>query len=249
MQPNATLRVLVVDDEALARERLRSMLLQMPDIEVLESAGDGETALAAIDHARVDALLLDIMMPGVDGLEIARQLAGKPDAPCIIFVTAHDAHAVTAFENHAVDYLVKPIRKERLALALSRARQFLLGRAAANRLSGSGKHFVSRSRGTLRKISFEDIRYLQADEKYVTAHTTDGEFVIDETLKSVEAQFSDDFLRIHRNCLVARSALSTLTRGGEGQAWVHLSDVEKPLEVSRRCLAQVKSAFDTSPRG
>ena len=246
MQP---LRVLVVDDEALARERLRAMLLQMPDIEVLDTAPDGASALAAIDATHVDVLLLDIMMPGIDGLEVASQLAEKPDAPCVVFVTAHDAHAVRAFENHAVDYLVKPIRRERLTLALSRARQFLLGRAAAQRLTGTGKHFVSRSRGALRKIAFEDIRYVQADEKYVTAHAEDGAHVIDETLKSIEARYGEDFLRVHRNCLVARRALAALTRSEEGHAWVHLNGVEKPLEVSRRCLAQVKAAFDAPARG
>lgn len=243
------LRVLVVDDEALARERLRAMLLQMPGIEVLETAQDGAAALAIIDQAPVDVLLLDVMMPGIDGLEVAARLAGKPDAPCVVFVTAHDAHAVSAFENHAVDYLVKPIRKERLVLALSRARQFLLGRAAAQRLSGTGKHFVSRSRGALRKVAFDDIRYVQADEKYVTAHAEDGPHVIDETLKSIEAQYGEDFLRIHRNCLVAKAALAALTRDEEGHAWVRLNGVEKPLEVSRRCLAHVKAAFDSPARG
>ncbi len=242
------LRVLVVDDEALARERLRAMLLQMPGLDVLDSASDGASALEQITRHTVDVVLLDIMMPGMNGIELARHLNETSDAPCVIFVTAHDAHAVIAFENHAVDYLVKPIRKERLTLAIARARQFLLGRAAAHRLSGTGKHFVSRSRGTLRKIAFEDVHYLQADEKYVTAHAHDGDHVIDETLKAIEAQHGDDFLRIHRNTLVARSALAALTRGSEGQAWVQLTGVEKPLEVSRRCLANVKAAFETSSR-
>lgn len=242
------LRILVVDDEALARERLRAMLLQMPDVHVLDSADEGAAALATIENEQVDVILLDILMPGMDGLQLARVLSERADAPGVVFVTAHESHAITAFENHAVDYLVKPIRKERLALALTRARQFLLGRAAAIRISGSGKHFVSRTRGALRKVPFDSIRYLQADEKYVTAHAEDGVHVIDDTLKSIEAQYGEDFLRIHRNCLVSRSALSALTRGDEGQAWVHLTAVEKPLEVSRRCLAQVKLAFENSTR-
>ena len=236
------LRVLVVDDEPLARERLRALLAQVHGCEVVGSAGDGESALHEVELLAPDIVLLDIVMPGLGGLDTARRLAALPVPPAIVFVTAHEAHGVTAFEVSAVDYLVKPVRLERLALALQRARQFLAGRRLTGG-DGTRTHLSSRTRGGVRRIALGDVQYLQADEKYVTVHYAEGELLIEDTLKSLEDEFPDRLLRIHRNCLVARSALVELRRESDGHGWALLRGVPEPLEVSRRCMPQVREAL------
>jgi len=237
-----SLRVLVVDDEPLARERLRALLSQVHGCEVAGCAGDGESALADVDALAPDVVLLDIMMPGLDGLETARRLSGVAVPPAIVFVTAHGAHGVDAFDLNAVDYVVKPVRLERLELALQRARQFLAGRRLTGG-DGTRTHLSSRTRGGVRRIALGDVLYLQADEKYVTVHHPDGELLIEDTLKALEDEFPDRLLRIHRNCLVARTALVELRREPDGRGWAVLRGVPQPLEISRRCLPAVREAL------
>ena len=206
------MRVLVVDDEPLARARLRALLASMPLTEVVGEAGDGQAAIDACMRLQPDAVLLDIAMPGMDGLEAARALANLQPRPAVVFCTAYDAHALSAFEAQALDYLVKPVRSERLAQALDKVRTYLAGRGAGRGAAQAGEprarsQLCARLGGNLRMIPVDDIWFLQADEKYVVVHHARGEDLIEESLKSLETEFADRFVRIHRNCLVAREEI------------------------------------------
>ena len=240
------MKVVIADDEPLARERLRGMLAAHADIEVVAEAGDGRAALQACAEHEPDLVLLDIAMPGIDGLEAARHLAAFEPRPAVVFCTAYDAHALSAFDAAAVDYLVKPVRPERLQAALDRVRTFNAGLERSRGEDGGGKrrtHLCARLRGSLRLIPIEDVRYLQAEEKYVVVHHARGEDLIEESLKSLEEEFGDRFLRIHRNCLVARHELVELRRECDGQVHAILRHGAQPLEVSRRCVAPLREAL------
>ena len=242
------MRVLIADDEPLARERLRALLAAQPGVQVVAEAGDGHAALHACAEHHPDMILLDISMPGIDGLETARHLAEFEPRPMVVFCTAYDQHALSAFEAQAVDYLVKPVRAERLAAALERVRTFAAGRGApataAEPEAGSKRtHLCARLRGSLRLIPIEDIRYLQAEEKYVVVHHARGEDLIEESLKALEAEFGDRFVRIHRNCLVARGEIVELRRATDGHTQAMLRHGDHPLEVSRRCVAQLRETL------
>ena len=233
------LKVLIADDEPLARERLRLLLAVHEDVQVLAEVANGAEVLAACTDAAPDLVLLDIAMPGSDGLAVARQLARLQPRPAVVFCTAYDAHALSAFEAEAIDYLLKPIRAERLAGALARVRTFLAGRGPALDAAGR-KALCVRLAGSLRRVPLEDVLYLQANEKYVVVHHFQGEDLIEEPLRLLEDEFSAQFIRIHRNCLVARSRLRGLRRTADGQVQAVLDGVAQPLEVSRRCVAAVK---------
>lgn len=236
------MRVVIADDEPLARERLRSLLAEQPGVEVVAEAENGEQALHACAELQPDLVLLDIAMPGLDGLEAARHLATFEPRPAVVFCTAYDAHALSAFEAAAIDYLMKPVRSERLAAALERARMFLAGRKGQPAAPSQQARTLlcARLRGSLRLIPVEDIHYLQAEEKYVVVHHARGEDLIEESLKSLEEEFASRFVRIHRNCLVARHELVELRRNGAGQVQAVLRHGKAPLEVSRRCVASLK---------
>jgi two-component system response regulator AlgR len=238
-------RVLIADDEPLARERLRDLLAEQPGVELVAEAGDGREALHACAEHHPDLVLLDIAMPGIDGLEAARHLAAFEPRPAVVFCTAYDAHALSAFEAAAIDYLVKPVRPERLAAALERARTFAAGRGNGDGAHGTGSdqlrtHLCARLRGSLRLIPIEDVHYLQAEEKYVVVHHARGEDLIEESLKSLEEEFGDRFVRIHRNCLVARHEIVELKRAPDGHVQAVLRHGKHPLEVSRRCVAHLR---------
>lgn len=239
-----TPRVLIVDDEPLARERLRALLAELGHGEVVGEAGSGLEALAAVERERPDIVLLDIRMPGMDGLEAALHLARREPAPAVIFTTAYDEHALAAFDAQAIDYLLKPIRPERLRAALAKAEVLTLARAAA---AGSARanpqrrtHFSALIKGSLRLVPLGEVRYLQADQGYVSVFHPGGELLIEEALKSLEDELGDDFLRIHRNTLVAVAHVRALERDTFGNAHVVLRDVADRLPVSRRLLAQVR---------
>ncbi|WP_205954887.1 LytR/AlgR family response regulator transcription factor [Pseudoxanthomonas winnipegensis] len=238
------LTVVIADDEPLARERLRTLLAEQPGTEVVAEVGDGLAALQAVAELRPDLVLLDISMPGVDGLEAARHLAAFDPRPAVVFCTAYDAHALSAFEAAAIDYLMKPVRAERLASALERARTFAAGRSTAPAPSAAQRqartHLCARLRGSLRLIPLDDIHYLQAEEKYVVVHHARGEDLIEESLKSLEEEFASRFVRIHRNCLVARHELMELRRVDDGKVQAVLRHAPAPLEVSRRCVPALR---------
>lgn len=237
------MKLLIVDDEALARSRLRGIVEQLEGWEVVGEAANGREALEQIDDLRPDVVLLDIRMPGMDGLEAARHLAEAEEPPAVIFTTAYGDHALDAFETQAVGYLLKPIRRERLAQALERAQRptrAVLAAIETDQMESRARtHLCARYRGTLELIPIEEVIYFQADQKYVTVRHTQGSVLIEESLKSLEDEFGDRFLRIHRNALVAESHLSTL-EADAGHARIGFRDIEDKLEVSRRHLPGVR---------
>ncbi len=233
---------MIADDEPLARERLRALLAEDPGVEIVAEAGNGMEALHACAERNAELVLLDIAMPGMDGLEAARHLSTFEARPAVVFCTAYDDHALSAFDAAAIDYLMKPVRPERLAAALQRARTFLAGRTASPAVPATRArtHLCARLRGSLRLIPVEDIRYLQAEEKYVVVHHARGQDLIEESLRSLEEEFPQRLIRIHRNCLVAREELGELKRGSDGQVHAVLRHGGEPLEVSRRCVSTLR---------
>lgn len=238
------MKVLVVDDEVPARARLRAMLGDISDCEVCGEAANGHEALQMCASEQPDVLLLDIRMPGMDGLEAAQHLQSLQQPPAIIFTTAYNDYALQAFETHAVDYLLKPVRQERLLEALQHAQRLTQAQAASLRNaeahSGERQRICANVRGSLRLIPVEEIRYFLADQKYVVVGTADEQLLIEETLKSLEQEFAERFVRIHRNALVARRYIAGLGKADDGHAQVMLDGVEQTLEVSRRHIADVR---------
>lgn len=255
--PERPLRIFIVDDEPPARNRLRDLLqdcnAQLP-LQIVGEAGNGQEALDRLMITPADVVLLDIRMPQMDGIELAqhinrlpRPVIGEvePDAPkwppVIIFTTAYDNYAIKAFELHAIDYLLKPIRLGRLFDALTRARQAVpLQTEVLHELSPEPrKHFSIHERGQVRLIPVDRVLFLRAEQKYITVHTAECEYLLEDSLTALEKEFPTRFVRIHRNCLVARSAIAGFVRGGgeegEGSGWmVRLHGHEEPLPISRR---------------
>ncbi len=244
------MNVLIVDDEPLARERLKLLIGQFPGHAVVGEAGDGRSALKLVDETRPDVMLLDIRMPGMDGLQVARALADKPLPPAIIFTTAFSEHALSAFDTSACAYLLKPIRKDKLATALQQARR--PSRAQLEAISQSltrepeqtgRSHIVATSRDGQLRIPVPDIIYFQADQKYTTVYHVQGEELIEESLKHLEDDLAPQFLRIHRKYLVNSAYIVGLERGDavslHGAQLVVRHTGEK-LPVSRRRLAEVR---------
>lgn len=233
------LRIFIVDDEAPARARLHALLEDCGDSlpnRVVGEASSGGAALAALSEQGADVVLLDIRMPGMDGMEVARRLAELPAPPQVIFVTAYDAHAVGAFEVGARDYLLKPVRLERLVEALRRV-SGPPAQAGASASPERRDHFVVSDRGRVIRVALADVLYLRAELKYVTLRTREREFVLDEPLTRIEEEFAGELLRIHRNCLVNRRHLTgfELRRMGEDTRWVALLlNWPEVLPVSRR---------------
>lgn len=240
------MKILVVDDEAPARERMVRLLSQIEgDYDLVGEAADGIEALEICRTKSVDLVLLDVQMPGMDGLTAAKALAELDPPPAVILVTAYEQYALAAFEHRVEDYLVKPVRRERLQDALNRARvptrpqrAALTGRPDAR--PGRRHQLAAHYRGGLQTVPIGEVIYLQADNKYVTVRHTGGELLVDESLKALEDEFVDLFLRIHRNALVARSRLWGLEKAHDGTTMVRLRDCPEHLPVSRRHLADIR---------
>jgi two-component system response regulator AlgR len=239
--------VLIVDDEPPARERLQRLVEDLPGWNVAGVCGSGEQALKLVDELHPSVVLLDIRMPGMSGVEVARHMASWPSPPAIVFVTAYDEYAMEAFDAQAIGYLLKPVRREKLERALQQA-----GRLGAAQLgevvpadSGAARrdHIAVRSRDELRLIPLQDVRFFRADQKYVTVYHADGENLIDESLKLLEEEFEPDFVRINRGILVAVSAIEALERDAQGKQLVRLRESADTLPVSRRRLAALKRAM------
>lgn len=240
------MKVLIVDDEPLARERLQALLADQDDVAAVGEAANGAEAIVQVEQLRPDVVLMDIRMPIMDGLEAARHIAANVDEkPAVVFCTAYDDQALEAFEVDAVDYVVKPIRQERLAHALAKAAA--LGGSAAQRLTEDQErsHLCVRTRGNLELIPIDDIIFLLAEHKYVTIGHVGGEVLIEEPLKDLEREFGDRFVRIHRNALVGRKYLSGLEKDGDGATLVRLGGSRRRLEVSRRNLPAVRRLLKT----
>ena len=234
--------VFIVDDEPPARARLAALIEPMPGFTVCGEAGDGKSALAAVASEAPDIVLMDIRMPGMDGIEAARHLAALPAPPAVIFTTAYDAYALEAFETQAIGYLLKPVRRQRLADALEHAvrpTRAQLGALAAAR--PSPRRHVSVRRGeTLHLLPIETVRYFEAAQKYVTVHHAQGEDLIDDALKSLEAEYVEEFVRAHRSLLVSVSHIAALDRDESGRLRIRLRGTGEHLAISRRHAADIK---------
>jgi two-component system response regulator AlgR len=237
------MRVLIADDEAPARERLRRLLADIgPPWQVAGMAADGAAVLDACRDGTIEVVLLDIHMPQLDGLACARALQDLPTPPAVIFVTAYDEHALAAFDANAVDYLLKPIRAERLAAALQRARSLTRAQLSAlEQARPEHEYVVATYRGGVRRIAVDEVLYLRAEQKYVVARQAGGEALLEDSLRSLEERFGDRFVRIHRNALVARDALIGLDRDAAGACLARLRGIPDRLEVSRRHLAEIRA--------
>lgn len=243
------LKILVVDDEPLARGRLKRMLEPEADYQVVAEAENGEQAIAQVDKHAPDIILMDIRMPGVDGLQAAQQLALQDNPPAVIFCTAYDEYAINAFDVQAVGYVLKPVRKPVLLEALARAQK--LSRVQANallpeqsiRAAVQREHISITTPAGLELLALQDISHFRADQKYVVAYCAGRERIVDEPLKALESEFAETLLRIHRNCLVTVDYIEAIQRTKTGQSQLRLRNVDEPQDVSRRHLAQLKEVM------
>lgn len=235
-------RILIADDEPLARQRIQRLVEELPEYRVCGEASDGNDALRKVAELEPDILLMDIRMPGMDGMEAAHQLSQLSNPPAVIFCTAYDHYAIQAFEVRAIAYLLKPVRREALADALARAgkvNRVQLQALTHNSDLTTGQVAVRTHRGT-ELIDLTDIRYCQADQKYVTLHHSRGETVCDYTLKELEQAYPDKLLRIHRHTLVGVRFIQALRRNSDGQSMLALNDSDTQLPVSRRHASHVR---------
>jgi two-component system response regulator AlgR len=238
--------ILIVDDETLARQRLLRMVEKIDGFCVVAEADNAEDALAAITRNDPDIVLLDIRMPGRDGLSLAQDIAELEDAPAVIFCTAFDQYALDAFGTNAVGYLLKPVKAEQLLQVLEKAKKLnKIQRVAAQKTStpaaeNQRTHITAKTRRGVELIPLEDVRYFLADHKYVTVYHRNGEHLLDETLKELEEEFGARFVRVHRNSLVAVKHIEALERNAQGQYQVRLADTELRPVISRRHVSDLK---------
>ena len=247
------MKILIVDDESPARDRLRHLLAENSDWNIVGEAANGRDALAAVEQLEPELVLLDIRMPGMDGIEAARHLATLAEPPAVIFTTAYNEYAVEAFEANAVGYVLKPVRRQRLVDALERATRPTRPQLAALSSSDPGhaarRHIGARVRGELRLIPIAEIFAFQADQKYVTVMHEDGEVLIDESLKELEQEFTEDFVRVHRSTLLAIAHIDALTKTTGGQSVARIRNSETSFPVSRRLASAVAQRLKGQKKG
>lgn len=242
------MKILIADDEKLARLRLNSLISECgDDFQIVAEAKNGVEALQKWKQTQAEVLLLDIRMPELDGLQVAGELIKFESPPAVIFTTAYDSHALQAFEANAIDYLLKPIRKDRLLMALQKAHIFkqaqiqLLQKTLPS--ENRRTHLCIQVTGDLHLLPVDEILYFHADQKYVTVRTRTKEYLLDEPLKALEEEFADLFLRIHRNALVSLRHIEELHKRDDGLVLVKFHDFGETLAVSRRLVAKVKACF------
>lgn len=245
MPSDTTLNIVIADDETPARNRLRELLSDIPNVHVVGEAKHGKDAVDMVQSTLANIVLLDIRMPQMDGIEAAQHLQKLTPAPIIIFTTAYDAYALQAFEMNAIDYLLKPIRAERLQNALTKARALVPAQVAAIQpLSPQRTHFSISERGRVLLIPVEDVIYFRAELKYTTVRTLEREYLIEDSLNSLEQEFADTLLRLHRNSLVAKSAILGYEKRpdahGESHTVALLKALPETIPVSRRQLHLLK---------
>ncbi|HET7315402.1 LytTR family DNA-binding domain-containing protein [Salinisphaera sp.] len=240
---------MIVDDEPLARERLRRMIETFPGYAVVGEAAEGRVAVERAAELAPDAVLLDVHMPGVDGLQVARELAGADLPPAVIFITAHSEHALSAHNSQADGYLLKPVRRDDLAAALVRARQPSRAQYAAlagHSDDGGPVGYVSaRTRDGIERVAIRDILYFWADQKYTSVFHLHGELLIEQSLATLEQSLSKSFMRVHRKALVARAQVTGLKYNSDGSACLTLRHVRTTVPVSRRRLTEVRALLDS----
>ena len=239
------MKILVVDDEHLARERLLRLLADLRPDDTLLEAPDGDSAISIADAERPDLVLLDVRMPGRDGVEVAAALDKLEQPPAVAFCTAYDEYALQALQFHAIAYLVKPVRKQDLAECLHAAGRVNRAQLATLRESSEsgGNRVSSHTHRGFESLPVDDVRCFLAEHKYVTAITPDQELTLSETLKDLEENYPNRFLRVHRNALVALDHIERLARGNDGSWEVVLRGVQQRPAISRRHLSQVKKRF------
>lgn len=240
------LRALIVDDEPPARERLARLLAETGGAEIAGEASTGLEALEQVARLSPDVVLLDVRMPGLDGIETARHLSGLEAPPAVIFTTAYDQYAVNAFETRAIGYLLKPVRRAKLLAALAHAGRLTrpqLRQLAAAAGAQQRTHIAVRRRDAVTLIAVEEILYFQADQKYTTVRHTQGEDLIDDSLRTLEEDLGAGFVRIHRNALVNTRHLQRIVRDPEGRYCVMLRGCPVPLPVSRRLAGELRERF------
>lgn len=242
------MKVLIVDDEQPARERLRQILDDEDDFEVVGEAANGREAVKLATELSPDIVLLDIRMPGMDGIEAAHHMHRLEPPPAVVFTTAYDEYAIDAFEARAIGYVLKPVRRSRLTGALQQASRLapsaLAEAAEAAHIETRRKHVCARIHGELRLIPIGEVWRFRADQKYVTVDHDHGENLIDDSLKSLEAEFGDAFVRIHRGALIAVDRIERLEKTANGKTRVVLRDGshvgDKELIISRRHVAEAR---------
>jgi len=237
------MKVLITDDEAPARERLRRLLGEL-GIEPVAEAANGAEAIALAERLGPDLVLMDIRMPGIDGLEAAMHLASGSSPPAVVFTTAYGDHALAAFEAHAVDYLLKPVRRDRLEQALSRAGSLREAQRLGLREAAGGEgrsHVCARGAGAIRLIPVTEVIYFRAEDKYTTVRHLGGVALIEDSLRSLEEEFPGRFLRIHRNTLIAMEYFTGIERSPAGVHGALLRGTDERPEISRRHLAEVRA--------
>lgn len=243
-------RVIICDDERLARERLVRLLEDIGGYELVGLAEHGEQALKLVRDYQPDIVLMDMRMPVMDGLTCARQLSQMIAPPAIIFCTAFDEHALEAFSVQAAGYVLKPVSRESLREALTRAcrvnqlqMESLRAQPASEERSSCRSHITARTHRGIELIPIDEVRYFLADHKYVTVRHEHGEVLIDETLKELEEEFGDRFIRIHRNALLSLNYLEGLEVVTTGQYRVRIRGLEERLIVSRRHLPELRETL------
>ena len=243
------MKILIVDDEKPARDRLRQIIDDIAGHIVVGEAENGEQAVALATDKKPDIVLLDIRMPGLNGIETAHHLNALEHPPAVVFTTAYDEHAIEAFEARAVGYVLKPVRRGRLANALDHAVRLAAATlheiAVQSDIDPRRKHVCARSHGQLKLISIDDVYFFQADQKYVNVHHRQGRNLINDSLTSLEQEFATDFVRIHRGAVVAVDKIDQLINTPDGKTQIILRNYsqheDKALIISRRHLAEVRS--------
>ena len=242
------LKVLLVDDEELARARLRTLLADCtgPSAVVAGEAANADQALTALQNSNFDVVLLDVRMPGMNGVQLAQTIGALPKPPAVIFVTAHAEHAVQAFDVAAADYLTKPVRLERLQQALQKAERLaLVNIGLATDLKD--EYLIIQDRGRTERVPLSEVLYLKAELKYITVRCATRSYILDGSLNELEEKYAVQLMRVHRNALIARRAVRALVKhfdAEEGEGWaVRLNGVNELLAVSRRQLSAVREAL------
>jgi two-component system response regulator AlgR len=243
------MNILLVDDEAPARARLAQLIAELPEHRVVGEAESGAQALALCAQLPVNVVLLDIRMPGLDGLETARLLAAGAAPPAVIFVTAYTDHALAAFDVQAADYLLKPVRRERLIQALARLQPQASSSpritSQAAPASAPRTQLYARVGNRVRMVAVEHVRYFKAEHKYITVRDHEGELLIEDSLARLEAEFAGRFVRAHRNALVAIAYLEALHQRGV-RHWLQLKDCPERIAVSRRHLRLIRQTLQST---
>ncbi|MEE9447095.1 MAG: LytTR family DNA-binding domain-containing protein [Arenicellales bacterium] len=235
------MKCLIVDDEVLARTRLKTILADVgEEFNIIES-DNGNDALDKCNDYAPDLVFLDIRMPGMSGMEVAQHLTAYDKPPAVVFTTAYNEFALEAFDANAIDYLLKPIRRERLQQALTKLRPFSAETVAQLPIDEPRNNFALTEKGKIRLVPLEEVIYFRADNKFVRLRTLDGDHVISEVLNSLEEELGDKFIRVHRNSLVSKSHIDGLTKDNETGKWyAHFKSLDETIEVSRRQTTHVR---------